>query len=86
MFNLVKSECRSTTGRNLRRILLSTNQSVSNSTLELKLDEPYFEIPSNESWRVPFVQEILGAKYGKLKIENFVPEELDTLLRDACCT
>ena len=45
----------------------------------------YCELPDNEKWRLPLVQEILDVKSGKLNVERFKYEELDVLNELACC-
>ena len=88
IFRLVKFDCRSVTGRNLRNVMLSSKQDVYNEA-DLKLDLTkmiYCKIPDNELWRVSLIQDILDVKSGKMKLENFSNEELETINRLACCT
>ena len=79
VLHLVKDDCRLTTGRNLRKIMLMSDQDVGST-------QPYRTIPDNESWRISLVQEIIGIKSGNLKVANFTFKELDIITEFACCT
>ena len=67
--------------------MITTNQDVPLKNFnKVMYDPPYCEIPPDESWPVSLVQEILEAKQGKLKVQNFKLKELDEIIRCACCT
>ena len=87
VLNAVKLDCRSVTGRNLRTIMITTNQNVYlKDFYKVTFDRPYCELPPGDSWRILLVQEILEAMHGELKVENFELKELDEIIRCACCT
>ena len=80
LYNAIRNDCQSITGYNLRNILLRNG--------DLKLDflkTPFYNLPANESWRVPLMREILDIKNGKSGVLNFTKEELETIERFACC-
>ena len=86
VFKSVQLDCRSVTGRNLRNIMLSTNQDVYNDPINVRFNSPYNEITPGELWRISLLQEILEAKHGNLKVDNFLKKELDELVWYSCCT
>ena len=84
MLNLVKQDCRSITGRNLRKIQLMVNQDVfADANPHLP---PYCTIPVNEKWRIALVREIMDAKSGIREVVNFSIKELNTINELACCS
>ena len=89
IFEIVKRDCQSITGRNLRNIMLKTDLDVySNEKLKpgFKINAPYQPIPDSETWRIQVVKEILDVELGATTIENFSKEELDIIKEFACCT
>ena len=87
VLNSIQHDSRSVTGRNLRKIMITTNQDVLLKNInEVMYNPPYWEIPPGESWRVSLVQEILEAKQGKLQVQNFKLKELDEIICCACWT
>ena len=65
IYHLIKNGCRTTTGKNLRNIMLRTNADTA----------PYYVIPDGEIWRVPLIREVLDIKLGKMRSE-LATEEL----------
>ena len=78
-------DARSTTGSNLRNILLLTDKPdvrklVPNDAYQVK----YHPIISQEEWRLPFIHEIIEAKNDQINILNIGNDDLDEML-DALC-
>ena len=78
-------DARSTTGSNLRNILLLTDKPdvrklVPNDAYQVK----YHPIISQEEWRLPFIHEIIEAKNDQINIQNIGNDDLDEML-DALC-
>ena len=80
-------DTRSTTGSNLRNILLQTNKST---IFELvpgdALSVGYHPITSSEKWRVDFISEIIHAKQKQLTILNLSEDNLEEMLAVLCVT
>ena len=57
MMSLVKEDCRSTTGKNLRYILLKT-RSASTSNLDWNTLE-YHSTPAHEVWKINFAKDLI---------------------------
>ena len=85
LLETIHQDARSTTGSNLRNILLLTkktdvHQLVPNDALDI----PYHPISSVEEWRVPFIKELIDAKNDQLNILNIVGDDLDEMLTALC--
>ena len=87
VFNLVRHNCLSVTGSNLRNIMLLVQKT---SILDLVPEDAYkvvyHEMPENEAWRVGFVTEITDVKFGEATIEGFSRKELNVILDSICTT
>ena len=87
LYNLTKDDVRTTTGSNLRNILLLTNQlHVDDLYPGLVENIQYHQIEENELWRISMVKELLDLKHGdKIAPEGWSDVELDMIL-DYMCT
>ena len=78
MLNFIKHDVRSTTGSNLRNLLLLTDK---NTIDELCKDDirklKYHQIDCKDAWKIKMSNEITDVKFNKLEVENFSHEELD---------
>ena len=82
----VKHDVRTTTGSNLRNILLKTSlTSVYNLHPGIVQQIKYEEIREIDRWRVPIIQEAMDIKCGKVNPPvGWTVEELDEILNFAC--
>ena len=68
VLNVIELDCRSTTGRNLRKLKLFTkNYAFDDINPE---GYPYIETPVFDKWRISLVKEIIEIKSDKLKVGN----------------
>ena len=74
IYHLIKNDCRTTTGKNIRNIMLKTKAGTA----------PYCVIPDGEIWRVPLIRELLDIKSGRMTSE-FATEDIESILELACC-
>ena len=85
LLSFIKRDTRSTTGSNLRNLLLLTNK---HSINELKKDDinqiKYNEINKEDEWKVNFIKEIIDIKANQIEVENFSYDELDEILNHLC--
>ena len=85
MLHFIKHDVRSTTGSNLRNLLLLTDK---NTIDELCKDDirklKYHQIDCKDAWKVKMINEITDVKFNKLEVENFSHEELDEILSHLC--
>jgi hypothetical protein len=81
LLNCIKSDVRSTSGRNLRKILLLTGKlNVQTLNLNDYKSVKYHQLGDAETWKVSHLKELIDIKFGKLQIENFVPEEIEDMI------
>ena len=85
LLNTIMQDTRSTTGSNLRNILLSSSkftiyELVPNDALSVD----YHPIAISEEWRVKFISEIINTKHKQLNIINLTDEELEEMLNILC--
>jgi hypothetical protein len=86
LLNSIHLDARSTTGSNLRNILLETDKaSISDLSPNDAFQVEYHPIKSEEKWRLPFIKDIIEAKNDKLIIQNIDDGDLDDML-DVLCT
>ena len=86
LYNLAKADVRTTTGCNLRNILLLTNK-LQIDDLDLRVAEKidYHLIDDKDEWRIPVVKELMEIKHGSiLPPEGWTKEELDVILKHVC--
>ena len=77
----------STTGSNLRNILLQTVKTdVSELCPQDAYQLKYHQIPQEEQWRLPFIEDIIEAKNGQMLISNIPDSDLDEMLSVLCTT
>ena len=76
----IKNDCRSTTGRNLRKLKLEGNESNQHKIY----DTPYVDIPKDDGWKIPMAREIMNIKSGKLKVEMMSRDEVDQIGEFVC--
>ena len=83
MLEIVMLECRSNTGRNLRRIMKKVNKHSIND-IEMKDIQmlTYKRVPDNEDWKVDLAKELWKVKNNDLFIDNFTNDEISDLLID----
>ena len=80
-----KNDAKSTTGSNLRNILLLTDKfRVDEVTIKDIDNLVYAGHKPEDSWKVGLVQEIIDVKAGRRKIENFSDDELQEILENIC--
>ena len=79
-------DARSTTGSNLRNILLKSDKArIVDLIPEDAYQIEYHQIIPDEKWRLPFIQNIIETKNDQMMIMNITDDELDDML-DVLCT
>ena len=85
LLNTILFDTRSTTGSNLRNILLMTDKTdVSELCPEDALQIKYHTIPREEEWRLPFIYDIFEAKHDRQLISNMSDSDLDDMISVLC--
>ena len=85
LLNLIYQDTRSTTGSNLRNILLKTNKSHIDELVPSDAEGiEYHPICIEEKWKVQFISEIIETKHKQLEISNLEDDDLDKMLTFLC--
>ena len=86
LYSIVKYDVRTTTGANLRNILLKTSLSnVDEIDMSTVRQIKYKEIAKGDMWRIPIIRESIDIKYGLVyPPEGWSDEELNEVLHYAC--
>ena len=85
LLNCIKNDTKSTTGSNIRRILLLTKKErIEDVTQEDIENIKYAEMSDEESWRDGIIKDMTDRKFGQLVVEGFSDEECETMLAFAC--
>ena len=83
----IKNDVRSTTGSNLRNILLLTDKSNIDDLRKDHIKEiKYQDVDPSNEWKIGFIKEITDVKFNQLEVENFSKEELEEILDFLCTT
>jgi endonuclease/exonuclease/phosphatase family metal-dependent hydrolase len=81
LFNIVKNDCRSTTGGNLRRIMLRFHvDTPGNLNADVVTKSMYHETPAGEEWKLAVAKELIDAINGRNIIPQFKEKELQSIL------
>lgn len=82
LLHTVKHDCRSITGRNLRKIMLLANKTNVNDVTVDDMDNlVYCAVPIGEQWKVDFAKEIIQVKNRNLEINILDNSELEDILQ-----
>ena len=86
LYNICKDDVRTTTGSNLRNILLQTSlPSVDDLQPGIVQQLKYFKIKDRDMWRIPIIKEAMDIRAGNLDIpEGWTKDELEEILHLAC--
>ena len=85
LLQTIKRDCRSTTGSNLRNILmLTTKDDISDLVPSDVLQMEYHPVNANDEWRITMVKELIDVKWGQAVIENLSHREIDDIIEDIC--
>ena len=85
LMSICEKDCRSVTGRNLRKTMLlcqgtSTHSLTINDLEQLK----YFPVPNSETWRIPVLKELLQSRLDYEAIPGFSSQEITDMIHEIC--
>ena len=87
LLRLIKYDTKSTTGSNLRNLLLLTNKNTIDELVKDDIDKlNYCDIEEDMKWRIEMTKEIIDIKSSRLELENFSTDELNEMLEHLCTT
>ena len=86
LYYLAKDDVRTTTGCNLRNILLLTDKlSVDDLNVGLVENIKYQQIEEKDLWRISMVKELIEIKQANMSLpEGWSMEDLDSILNIVC--
>ena len=78
-FKLLK-ECRSTTGKNVRKLMIRFNCGTYNELQRnVAKSSPYVEVDEKETWKIEAVKDLTEAQYDRDILPNFTTTEIDDI-------
>ena len=81
MLSVVRHDCRSNTGRNLRKLMQIAGKSRIEDLRRNDFDElKYNEIPVGEEWKINIAAELIQVKNRDMDVENFTYDEINDIL------
>ena len=84
---MIGKDCRSTTGENIRRIILSCGSDpFTGPTREDISKKGFEEVPAGEEWRAGIINELIDIREGLLEPNGWTSEEVDESLTYLCTT
>ena len=85
MFNLFEYNCNTTTGKNMRNIMLLCDKNsimdLNSSDIDLLTYEP---VPKDDEWKISVAEEILSITEVQAILPGFNNNEVNALLYDIC--
>ena len=85
MFNLFEYNCNTTTGKNMRNIMLLCDKNsiidLNSSDIDLLTYEP---VPKDDEWKISVAEEILSITEDQAILPGFNNNEVNALLYDIC--
>ena len=85
-YNIFKADCRSTTGSNIRNIMLECN-AVPSTPLCTEVEKLQFKpVPPDDEWRIGFISDLIGIRDGGDTDVGINRDELDIMLEHLCTT
>ena len=83
LLQLIKRDCRSITGSNLRNILLMSSKDDISDLTRTDIDSMvYMPVPDHDKWRINMVEELINIKRGELLIEEYEAEHIDYMINE----
>ena len=84
---IIGKDCRSTTGENIRRIMLNCGSDSFRGPTREDVSRKGFEaVPAGEEWRVDVINELIDMRDGFLEPNGWTSQEVDETLTYLCTT
>ena len=83
--NIYEKDLRSVYGNNLRKISKTCDIDIENlSTQIIKNKVRYRNLPENENWRIPILNEMLFARENNIEIEGLSKKDINGIINYVC--
>ena len=79
----IERDCRSTTGRNIRKLKLQLDDFDQRRIIEF-CNKPYIEVPIGDEWKLNMAKEIINIKSDTLIVNGISQKELDDICAYIC--
>ena len=87
VYGIIRNDCRTTTGSNMRKIILECEQDSITRIEKKDVDNhPFHHVPTGEEWRIPLVTELLGIRDGVLMPIGWSSSDIRDTLEYLCTT
>ena len=84
LLNLVKSDVRTTTGSNLRSIMLLAGKNTIQEVLSSNIDVEYHKLEEEQKWKTILLGEIIDILNDEKTIDGVEKQELEDILEFLC--
>ena len=85
LFDTVKYDCQSTTGRNLRMLMLRYERNnIRDINTKMLTNYEYAKIPDEENWRINLIKELIDVRHGIKSLPHCNRDEVKCLLDFTC--
>ena len=85
LLNLIRNDTRSTTGSNLRKIMVILGKHTIDEVKSRDINEfQYAPVMPDDVWKVDMVKELIEVRAKQATIENFSDDELEEILEYLC--
>ena len=84
LLNLVKSDVRTTTGSNLRSIMLLAGKNTIQEVLSSNIDVEYHKLEEEQKWKTILLGEIIDILHDEKTIDGVEKQELEDILEFLC--
>ena len=85
LLRVVRADARSTTGSNLRKIMLLLGKHTIDEVKSHDIDNfEYAPVMPDDTWKINMVKELIEVRENKASIENFSVDELEEILEHLC--
>ena len=85
LLSICKYDCRSTTGKNLRQLMIMSDKYTIDSIEESDFDSmEYCPVPEGDTWRIGILDELLDSRSSIAEIPGFTQEEIQDLIDFVC--
>ena len=85
LLNIIKNDARSSTGQNLRNMMLLFDK---NSIDDIKekdiLEFVYAPVENNDEWKIQMIRELIHVRNTGLEIENVSNDEVELMIEYLC--
>ena len=78
----IRNDCRSTTGKNIRKLLLEYDE-MKLADIDIK-SVVYTDTPEGNEWKIPLVREVIETIAGNLDVAHFTNDQLKEICEQEC--